>query len=76
MEKVRKLYYTNKVETGVNKPKASWDVIAEVLGSSKSDSSMGDLIINGNTCNDDGINANHENEFFTNIGHNLGHAIF
>ena len=51
-------------------------MIAEVLGSSKSDSSMGDLIINGNTCNDDGINANHENEFFTNIGHNLGHAIF
>ena len=29
-------------------------------------------VINGNTCNDDDIKANYANEFFTNIGHNLG----
>ena len=71
MEKAKKLYYTNEVETGVNKPKASWDMISEVLGNSESDHKIGDLIVDCNTCNDDGIKANHANEFFTNIGYNL-----
>ena len=42
MEKAEKSHYTNKVETGVNKPKASWDVISEVSGNSKSDCNMDD----------------------------------
>ena len=61
MEKAKNSSYTNKVETGVNKPKTSWDVISEVLGNSKSDRKVGDLIIDGNTCNDDDIKAIHAN---------------
>ena len=72
MVKAKELYYTNKIETCGNKPKASWDVLAEGLDNSKSDSKIGDLLINGNTCNDDGIKTNHTNEFFTNIGHSVG----
>ena len=71
-EKATKLYYNNKVETGVNKCKASYDVIAEVLDNSKSDRKIGDSFVDCNTCNDDGIKVNHANEFFTNIGHSLG----
>ena len=51
-------------------------MIAEVLGNSKSDCNTGDLLINGNTCIDDGIKANHANEFFTNISNNLGQHFF
>ena len=47
-------------------------MISEVLGNSKSDRKVGDLIIDGNTCNDDGIKPNHSNEVFTNIRHNFG----
>ena len=72
MEKAEKFYYANKVETDVNKPKVSWDVIAEVLGNSKSERNIRHLIINSNTCNDDDIKANHANDFFTSIGHTLG----
>ena len=64
MAKAKKLHYTNKFKTEVNKSKAFGRVLSEVLGNSKSYRNIGELIINGHTCNDEGIKPNQAKTFF------------
>ena len=68
----KNLYYRSKLVNSANDPKASWNVINEVMGHSKKNASIDNLIIEGNSCNDEKTIADYSNEFFTNIGSNLG----
>ena len=74
IRKSKILYFESNLNIHEKNPKKTWDILREAIGK-KSNSSITELNVNGNLCNDPIKIANEFNSFFSGIGQKISERV-
>ena len=72
LNRARASYYKSRLITSGSDMKKTWKLVSDILGCDKKTDAITEMIINDLPCDDKVSIVNHANEYFANIGSNLG----